>query len=142
MKDAPSCAVHFYRPATARCVIVDKHMMRCCKKYIECKFIKINAEKEPFLCERLHIWCLPSIVLIKDGKTLHTCVGFNDFGGEDDFSDEMFEYSLGQHDVIKYRGSPPEELGSAPGTRKAQITLNRETNLSVRQKEYSDSDSD
>ena len=93
IKQAPAACVHFYRPATFRCNIIDKHMRRCAAKYVECKFVKINAEKCPYLCEKLHIWCLPSIVLIVDGKTHYTCVGLNDFGGDDDFSDEAFACS-------------------------------------------------
>ena len=136
IKDAPAAAIHFYRPATFRCAIVDKHMSRCASKYVECKFVKINAEKAPYLCEKLHIWCLPSIVLVKDGKTEHTCVGFNDFGGDDDFSDEAFEYVLGGKGMFKYKGDHPEDAsGSSGGS-----SLHRKPKNSIRQREDSDSD--
>ena len=134
VKNAPCAAVHFYRPATFRCAIVDKHMSRCAPKYVGCKFIKINAEKCPYLCEKLHIWCLPSIVLIKDGKTEHTCVGFNDFGGDDDFSDEMFEFALGEKGVIKYKGPHPGDVS------KSKSHLSRQSKSSIRQKEYDSDD--
>lgn len=42
----------------------------------------MNVEKSPFLVERLQIWCMPSIVLIKDGKTDHTIQGFDELGGD------------------------------------------------------------
>lgn len=135
IKNAPAAAVHFYRPATFRCAIVDKHMSRCAQKYVDCKFVKINAEKCPYLCEKLHIWCLPSIVLIKDGKTEHTCVGFNDFGGDDDFSDEAFEFVLGNKGMYKYNGDHPEDTAKKGGT-----NLNRQQKTSIRQREDSDSD--
>ena len=43
IKQAPAACVHFYRPATFRCNIIDKHMRRCAAKYVECKFVKIIA---------------------------------------------------------------------------------------------------
>lgn len=136
IKQAPAAAVHFYRPATFRCAIIDKHMSRCAQKYVDCKFVKINAEKSPYLCEKLHIWCLPSIVLIIDGKTEYTCVGMNDFGGHDDFSNEAFEYVLGNKGMFKYTGDHPSEVEGGPkGTK-----VDRKQKSSIRQREDSDSD--
>jgi hypothetical protein len=42
--------------------------------------VKIDAEKSPFLVERLSIVMLPSILCIKDGRTEHTIVGFDEMG--------------------------------------------------------------
>lgn len=83
--------VHFGRNATRRCEIVDKHMRDLSAKHIETKFIKIDAEKSPFLCEKLRIWMLPTIVLIKAGKTDYSIVGFDDLGGSDDFTTDTLE---------------------------------------------------
>jgi len=136
IKQAPAAVVHFYRPATFRCAIIDKHMSRCAQKYVECKFVKINAEKSPYLCEKLHVWCLPSLVLIIDGKTEYTCVGMNDFGGHDDFSNEAFEYVLGGKGMFNYKGEDPSEVEGGPrGT-----NVNRKQKSSIRQREDSDSD--
>jgi hypothetical protein len=46
---------------------------------------QINAEKSPFLTERLKIWMLPTLALIKKEKTTDYIVGFNELGGKDDF---------------------------------------------------------
>mmetsp|Transcript_41049 Transcript_41049/g.53818 ORF Transcript_41049/g.53818 Transcript_41049/m.53818 type:complete len:153 (-) Transcript_41049:110-568(-) len=90
----------FGRPATRRTDIVDKHLGDLAVKHIETKFIKINAEKCPFLCERLRIWMLPTMVLIKGGKTEHSIVGFDDLGGHDDFSTETLERFLVDHELL------------------------------------------
>lgn len=50
----------------------------CCRSF--CQFCKIDAEKSPFLVERLQIVTLPTILCIKDGKTVHQVVGFDEFG--------------------------------------------------------------
>lgn len=84
---------HFYRGVTWRCQVVDKHLEDLARTHYEAKFVKIDAEKSPFLVDRLKIWCMPSIVLIKDGQTEHTIQGFNELGG-DEFPTEVLEAVL------------------------------------------------
>lgn len=38
------------------------------KKHVETRFVKIHAEKSPFLAERLKIVVLPTLALIKNAK--------------------------------------------------------------------------
>ena len=95
---------HFYRDSTFRCKFVDKHLEILATKHIETKFIKINAEKCPFLIERLRIVVLPTICMAKEGKTSEYIVGSDDLGGTDDFPTEMLEWRLGRADVINYSG--------------------------------------
>lgn len=125
IKVAPTAVVHFYRSSTMRCEIVDMHMQRCARKYPECRFVKVNAEKAPFVCERLNIWALPSILLCNKGVTQHVCVGFNDFGDRDDFTENLFEYVLGSvHSMFKFKGETPAEFDMDIGKikRKRYIT--------------------
>jgi len=44
---------------------MDKHLDILAKKHLETKFIKIHGEKAPFLAEKLKIWMLPTLALIK-----------------------------------------------------------------------------
>lgn len=109
-KKSKNLVCHFYRDSTFRCKIVDKHLEILAPKHIETKFIKINAEKVPFLVERLRIKVLPTVCLAKDGKTVDYVVGFNDLGGTDDFPTEMLEWRIAQAQVINYSGdllTPP-----------------------------------
>ena len=98
---------HFYRDSTMRCKIVDKHLQILAPKHLEAKFLKINAEKAMFLCQRLRIKVLPTIALISDGKTKDFVVGFDDLGGVDDFPTEMLEWRLGVAEIIDYKGERP-----------------------------------
>ena len=66
--------------------------------------MKVNVEKNPFLVERLRIVMLPTITVIKDGKTDHSIVGFDEFGGTDDFSTTDMEYVLSTYGVINFDG--------------------------------------
>lgn len=93
-KKSENVVVHFFRTSAWRCEIVDKHLKSLAVKHWGTRFIKINAEKAPYLAEKLHIWMLPSIVLVKKGKTEHTIVGLDEMGGEEDFPTEALEEVL------------------------------------------------
>ncbi|KAF4671093.1 Thioredoxin domain-containing protein 9, partial [Perkinsus chesapeaki] len=90
-KESKLMVCHFYRPTTWRCQIIDKHLTLLAEKYIGTRFVKINAEKSPFLCDRFRIMMLPTIMLIKNGKTEHSVIGFDEFGGRDDFDTDAVE---------------------------------------------------
>uniref|UniRef100_A0A1B0G528 Phosducin domain-containing protein n=2 Tax=Glossina TaxID=44049 RepID=A0A1B0G528_GLOMM len=110
-KKSPNIVCHFYRDTTERCRIVDMHLKILAGKHIEAKFCKVNAEKSPFLTQRLRIKIIPTIVLIKDSKTKDFVVGFTDLGNCDDFSTDMLEWRIAQSGAIDYKGDlmiPPD----------------------------------
>jgi hypothetical protein len=47
---------------------MDKHLAILAKQHLETRFLKINAEKSPFLTERLKIFMLPTLALVLKGK--------------------------------------------------------------------------
>lgn len=104
--------VHFYRSVTPRCQIVDAHFERLAPRHLETRFVKIDAEKNPFLVERLGIIMMPTIILIKDGKTEHSLRGFDELGGTDDFSTEDMAYVLASHGVLNYENDRSEDISS------------------------------
>merc|ERR1712176_1491225 len=104
VKNSKKAVVHFYWPTTMRCEIFDKHLALLAPKHLETRFVKLNAEKSPFLCERLNIRVIPTLLLIVDGKTQEKIVGFDQLGGHDHFSTEMLEWRLGVSKVINYKG--------------------------------------
>ena len=56
---------------------------------------QIDAEKTPFLCDRLKIRTIPTVIMIKDSVTRGYIVGFTDLGNTDEFSTEMLAWRLG-----------------------------------------------
>ncbi|SCM24308.1 phosducin-like protein, putative [Plasmodium chabaudi chabaudi] len=86
-KNSTNVCCHFYRNTTWRCEYLDSKLISLSKKFIHINFIKINAEKSPFLCDRLKIWCIPTLMLIQNGKTEHSIIGFDELGG-DNFSEQ------------------------------------------------------
>lgn len=103
VKGSKRVVAHFYRASTWRCGVIDKHIKKLMKKHMETKFVKVDAEKSPYLVEKLHIWMLPTLVLINDGHTEHSIVGFDEYGGNDDFSTETFEQVLLAHGAVLER---------------------------------------
>lgn len=100
---------HFYRGVTPRCQIVDAHFERLAPKHLEARFIKVDVEKNPFLVERLGIILLPTIVLIKDGKTEHSIRGFDEMGGIDNFETSDMAHVLASHGMVNYDGPDRSE---------------------------------
>jgi len=111
-KGSDNCVIHFYRDETFRCKIFDKHFNLLAKKHMETRFAKINAEKCPFLCDRLKIRVIPTVLCIKNQQTTAQIVGFQDLGNTDEFSTGMLEWRLAHAEVINYSGdlnTPPDQ---------------------------------
>lgn len=92
---------HFYRPSTWRCQVIDKHCEILAPRYMECKFVKLNIEKSPYLAEKLRIVMLPTVMLVNNGKTEHSIIGFDEMGSGDDFETDDFEAVLLNWGVIR-----------------------------------------
>jgi hypothetical protein len=99
-KKSKHLVCHFYRPSTWRCQIMDKHCEALAKIHIECRFVKINIEKSPYLAEKLRIVMLPTVMLVKDGKTDHSIIGFDEMGGTDNFETDDFANVLSNWGAI------------------------------------------
>ena len=69
--------------------------------------MKINAEKSPFLTERLSITVLPAIFIINKGSVVDKIIGFDDLGGQDDFKTNVLATRLKA--AIRYDGNIYED---------------------------------
>ena len=103
VKASERVVCHFYRENWP-CKVVDKHLSILAKQRIETRFVKINAEKSPFLAEKLKIIVLPTLALIKNAKVDDYVVGFDELGGTDEFSTEDLEERLAKAQVIFFEG--------------------------------------
>ncbi|KAH6559291.1 hypothetical protein KP509_1Z016000, partial [Ceratopteris richardii] len=66
-KSSEKMICHFYRENWP-CKVMDKHMTLLAAKHLETRFVKVHAEKSPFLTEQLKIVVLPTLALIKNAK--------------------------------------------------------------------------
>ncbi|CAO2163822.1 unnamed protein product [Urochloa humidicola] len=120
---------HFYRDNWP-CKVLDKHLSILAKQHVETRFIKVHAEKAPFLTEKLRIVVLPTLAIVKNGKVEDYVVGFDELGGKDDFSTDDLEERLAKSQVISLDGE-----GSALASKQAAAASKR----SVRQSGTGDS---
>ena len=139
-KKSPRCVVHFYRPTTLRCQIVDKHLAILAGKHVETRFVKINAEKAPFLCENLNIYMMPTILCSVDNSACGRVEGFDALGSTDDFTTEQLEYVLGKYGVIHYNG--PDEVQGPVRTRQTNVSHVGKRGKAVRNGDDASSDED
>ncbi|XP_065163112.1 thioredoxin domain-containing protein 9 [Atheta coriaria] len=112
IKKSERVIIHFYTNSNERCRIVDKHFKILAPKHMEVLFTKLNAEKCPFLAEKLKIKVIPSIISIHNGIMVDKLVGFTTLGNRDDFSTEDMEWRLAQNEFLEYEGDlsmPPSE---------------------------------
>ncbi|KMT01098.1 hypothetical protein BVRB_9g223530 [Beta vulgaris subsp. vulgaris] len=131
VKASERVVCHFYRENWP-CKVMDKHLSILAKQHIETRFVKIHAEKSPFLAEKLKIVVLPTLAVIKNAKVENYLVGFDELGGQDDFSTEELEERLGKYQVINFDGESSVRSSQTQGSTR-----------SVRQSEVADSsDSD
>jgi len=127
MKGENMMVCHFYRNNWP-CKVMDMHLDMLSKKHLETKFCKIDAEKSPFLTERLKIWMLPTLALISKEKVLDYVVGFDDFGGSDDFPTEHLRLCLASKNMINYHGGD-EESDANPRNAKPRVQQADKRNL-------------
>ncbi|GMH34513.1 hypothetical protein BSKO_02347 [Bryopsis sp. KO-2023] len=115
------------------CKIMEGHLKKLSEQHIETKFLKVAAEKSPFLTDRLRVWMLPTVAIIKKGKVEDYVVGFDELGGTNDFKTEILEERLSRVGAVfadTHRKPPPNE--TAKNVRKGFVM----------QKTASDEDSD
>lgn len=148
MKQSDKLVVHFFTPANAFCELVDGHLDRIAKQHIETRFVRMNAEKSEFLVERLGVWMIPCIALVKDQKVVKMIQGLDELGGTDKFTTAFLAYFIGLHEVLKYDGAEPESPldscgGAYYGNQSAAAAakqLHEQRLNSIRQSIYYDSD--
>merc|ERR1711998_650012 len=129
---------HFYRDATWRCQIVDKHLKALAPKCWKTRFVKINAEKCPFLTERLRVFMLPTITCVVKGQVVDHVVGFDDMGGDDDFPTSALAMRLAAAQCVEYEGGDVAAQRAAA----ANEALGKGRGYVGRRREKGDSDSD
>lgn len=82
------CCVHFYHKEFESCKQMDHHLSQLARQVMSIRFCKIDAEKCPFLVERLRVTTLPCCLLFKDDVAVDRIIGFEGCIGEDGLLDQ------------------------------------------------------
>ncbi|PKI71659.1 thioredoxin domain-containing protein 9 homolog [Punica granatum] len=126
VKASDRVVCHFYRDNWP-CKVMDKHLSILAKQHIETRFVKIHAEKSPFLAEKLKIVVLPTLALIKNAKVDDYVVGFDELGRTDEFSTEDLEERLAKAQVIFFEGESSFASKSRAQTRSVRQSSNADS---------------
>jgi len=79
------CVVHFYHENFERCKVLDRHLKNIAPKHLDTLFMKIEAKKASFLVEKFKVKTLPTTCVFVDQELVAKFIGFEEFGGVDDF---------------------------------------------------------
>lgn len=104
VKSSERVVVHFMRRSTPRCQVIERHFKLIAKDHFETRFCYIDCERIPSLPERFNVMMLPTIMLVEKQNTFHSIIGFDEFGGDDDFTTETVEAVLAHYGMINPNG--------------------------------------
>eukprot|EP00211_Chloroparvula_japonica_P015677 CAMPEP_0119136992 /NCGR_PEP_ID=MMETSP1310-20130426/22642_1 /TAXON_ID=464262 /ORGANISM="Genus nov. species nov., Strain RCC2339" /LENGTH=201 /DNA_ID=CAMNT_0007128039 /DNA_START=102 /DNA_END=704 /DNA_ORIENTATION=+ len=90
----------FVRQANIHADTLREHLAVVAAHHLEARFVVLDAEKSPFLVQRLKVWMIPSIVLIIDQKTHHTIVGLDELTGDGKYTTVDLEQLLNKHHML------------------------------------------
>lgn len=96
--------VHFMRRATSRCSIIERHLKILAAEHFETMFCYIDCERIPALAEKFNVVMLPTLMLVENKNTFHSIIGFDEFGGHDDFTTETVRGVLGHLGMLNDKG--------------------------------------
>jgi thiol-disulfide isomerase/thioredoxin len=99
-------AVHFFHRQFERCRILDHHLRIVASRHVECKFVRIDAERAPFFARKLSIRTLPTLVVFEKGQVLDRLIGFDGLesptSDPDRWKTSQLQVWLGRAGAIEY----------------------------------------
>lgn len=104
VKSSERVVVHFMRRSTPRCEIIERHLKTIAQEHFETRFCYVDVERLPALPERFNVMMLPTLMLVEKQNTFHSIIGFDEFGGTDDFTTETVKQVLGYYGMINDKG--------------------------------------
>ncbi|GET89874.1 hypothetical protein, conserved [Leishmania tarentolae] len=75
--------VHFYHNDFETCKVMDRRLSELSRTLLAVKFVKIDAERSPFLVQRLHVTTLPHCLLFLNDVCIDRIVGFEGCATDD-----------------------------------------------------------
>lgn len=104
VKSSERVIVHFMRRSTPRCEVIERHLRTIAHEHFETRFSYVDVERIPSLPERFNVMMLPTIMLVEKQNTFHSIIGFDEFGGTDDFSTDIVKEVLALYGMINEKG--------------------------------------
>ncbi|KPA84916.1 ATP binding protein-like protein [Leptomonas pyrrhocoris] len=104
VQDSERVVVHFMRRSTPRCEIIERHLRTIASEQFETRFCYVDVERVPSLPERFNVMMLPTLMLVEKQNTFHSIIGFDEFGGTDEFPTSTVKQVLSYYGMINEKG--------------------------------------
>lgn len=104
VKESERVVVHFMRRSTPRCEIIERHLRIIAEEHFETRFCYVDVERIPSLPERFNVMMLPTLMLVEKQNTFHSIIGFDEFGGTDEFTTHIVKDVLANYGMINAKG--------------------------------------
>lgn len=93
------CCVHVYHKDFETCKVMDRRLSELARAMLPVRFVKVDAERSPFLVERLRVTTLPCCLLFLNDICIDRILGFEGCTTEDGLLDadllrERLEHTL------------------------------------------------
>ncbi len=99
-------AVHFFHQEFERCKIMDFHLKSIAEEFVECKFVRMDAEKAPFFVAKMKVKTLPTLFVFAEGKEVGRLTGFEglamDATKPDEWHTGRLKERLAEKGAIRY----------------------------------------
>lgn len=102
--------------------MLDAHLTVLARLHPETRFIKINVEKAPYLCQRLLVTLIPTLVTTKSNFSDAKLEGFDMLGARDDFTTRDLENWLVANGAVDTGEPAPDTV---PGTATPRTRVQR-----------------
>ena len=97
--------VHFFHDEFIKCKVMDHHLKIVAAKHLECKFLRIEAQKAPFFSSKLKVMTLPTVLVLREGKVVDCLVGFEGIAEDNEWPTRLLQNRLAKSGAIEYK--PP-----------------------------------
>ena len=75
------------------------------EKHLECKFLRIEAQKAPFFCTKLKVMTLPTVLALHNGNVVDRLLGFEGIAEDNEWPTRLLQKWLDKSGAIQY--TPP-----------------------------------
>ncbi|KAI5739979.1 hypothetical protein M8J77_025849 [Diaphorina citri] len=100
LQRSPNVLLHFFTHESEHSKVLDSHLTLLAQKHLECRFVKIDAEKSPYFCGRCHVKVIPTCLIVSNGVLIDRLVGFTELNNTHQFSTELLEAKLIEKNLL------------------------------------------
>ena len=102
--------VHFFHDEFMKCKVMDHHLKIVAEKHLECKFLRIEAQKAPFFCTKLKVVTLPTVLVLQNGIVVNRLVGFEGIADGNEWPTRLLQAWLGKSGAIQHTTPTSREI--------------------------------